>query len=476
MRATAEPVEGNKVRLSVEVDETEVDKVLDEAVRTLSRQARIPGFRPGKVPRRVLEARMGGAVALRTEALREALPDFYARAVADAEIDPITSPEIDITAGQESGALAFDALVEVRPLVSVPGYAGLVVTVPSPAVADAEIDAQIDRMREQDGELVVVSRPAIDKDHVTIDLHGTGPGGEEAINVEDFLYEVGSGTVVDQLDVELRGAKVGDVLTFSAPVPNGPELSFRLLVKEVQEKHLPAVTDEWAAESSEFDTLDGLRADLATRIGRVKALQSEMALRDNAVGALVELVDDEQVPEVLVDEEVQQRLHDLGHRLEQQRLGLQQFLEATGRTGDQLVDELRQDARRAVKADLALRAVAEAEELDVTDAELDAELDAMAERMETTAEALRHQLDHAGRMGAVRSEQRKAKALTWLLDHVELVDEEGNPVSREDLRAGLGVTGDQGTNEQGANDDDPGDDTSDDDPDDGADEENEGEA
>src|SRR5271165_6569250 len=122
MRATAEPVEGNKVRLSVEVDETEVDKVLDEAVRTLSRQARIPGFRPGKVPRRVLEARMGGAVALRTEALREALPDFYARAVADAEIDPITSPEIDITAGQESGALAFDALVEVRPLVSVPGY------------------------------------------------------------------------------------------------------------------------------------------------------------------------------------------------------------------------------------------------------------------------------------------------------------------------------------------------------------------
>src|SRR5579863_4706144 len=123
MRATSEAVEGNKVRLSVEVDEAEVDSVLTEAIRTLSRQARVPGFRPGKVPRQVLEARMGGAVGLRAEALREAIPDFYARALSETEVDPIAPPEIDITAGEEKGPLTFDALVEVRPLVAIPGYA-----------------------------------------------------------------------------------------------------------------------------------------------------------------------------------------------------------------------------------------------------------------------------------------------------------------------------------------------------------------
>src|SRR5487761_723235 len=181
MRATSETVEGNKVRLSVEVEEEEVDKVLDEAIRTLSRQARIPGFRPGKVPRRVLEARMGGAVALRAEALREAIPDFYARALSETEVDPISQPDIDITAGEESGALSFDALVEVRPTVAIPGYAGLKVTIPSPTVADADVDAQVDRMRETAAELVEVDRPAGDGDNVTVDLHGTDASGDEVV-------------------------------------------------------------------------------------------------------------------------------------------------------------------------------------------------------------------------------------------------------------------------------------------------------
>jgi trigger factor len=453
MRATAEPVEGNKVKLSVEVEETEVDKVLDEAVRTLSRQVRVPGFRPGKVPRRVLEARMGGAVALRTEALREALPDFYARAVVDSEIDPITSPEIDITGGEESGPVSFDAVVEVRPVISVPGYAGLQVTVPSPLVTEAEVDAQVDRLRDQEAELVVVDRPAIDGDHVTIDVHGTDASGTEVVGVDDFVYEVGSASVVPELDAELRGATVGRVLAFSATPPGGQEIAFRVLVKEVQEKHLPEVTDDWAAENSDFETVEALRADLSTRIGRMKVVQTQLARRDNTVGALVELVDDEVVPDVLVDQELGERVHDLGHRLEQQRITLEQFLTVTGRGEEDLLEEIRVDARRAVKADLALRAVAEAEDLQVSPEEFEAELAAMAERMSTTVEALRHQLDHAGRTGAVRSEQRKAKALTWLLDHVELVDENGTPVSREDLETDQGVEGeatDDTTGEVGA--------------------------
>jgi trigger factor len=436
MRATAEPMEGNLVRLSVEIDEPEFDRAVGDVVRTLAGQVRVPGFRPGKVPRKVLEARMGGAGALRAEALRESLPDFYARAVVDTELDPIAQPEIDITAGEDKGAVSFDAVVQVRPLVAIPGYDGLQVTLPGLAVKDEEVQQQIDRLRENDAELETVDRPAIDGDLVTIDLHGSDATGAEVVGVDDYLYEVGSGTVVPELDAELHGTKPGSIVAFDAANPNEPDatVAFRVLVKEVKVKKLPETTDEWAAESSEFSTIDELRADLEDRIGRVKLMQSQMALRQNALEALSALVSDDDVPEVLVDAEVNERLHDLQHRLEAQKLGLAEYFQATGTSPDELLSSVRADAQGAVKADLALRALVEAEELTLSEDELTAEIGTMAERMGTTATELRRQLDTAGRTGAVRSELRKGKALEWLLDHVELFDEDGNPMSRDDLR------------------------------------------
>jgi trigger factor len=436
MRATTEPLEGNLVRLSVEIDEPEFDRALVGVVKTLASQVRVPGFRPGKVPRKVLEARMGGAGALRAEALRESLPDFYARAVVDSEIDPIASPEIDITAGEESGGVSFDAVVQVRPVVSIPGYDGLQVTLPGLRVSDEDIDGQVNRLRENDAELESVGRPATDGDLVSIDLHGSDGSGAEVVGIDDYLYEVGSGTITPELDVELRGAKTGDILAFTSPAPGNEDeiISFRVLVKDVKVKKLPEPTDEWAAESSEFATVAELRADISDRMARVKLVQSQMALREKTVEAVAGLVDDGDVPEVLVDSEVNERLHDLQHRLEAQKLGLGEYLQATGRTPDDLLAAVRVDAQRAVKADLALRALAEAEDLAVSDDELDTEIATMAQRMETSAAALRRQLDTAGRTVAVRSELRKGKALQWLLDHVELFDEEGNPMSRDDLK------------------------------------------
>jgi trigger factor len=439
MRATTEVVEGSKVRLSVQVDESEVDRALEQTVRKLSREIRVPGFRPGKVPRQVLEARLGGSGSLRAEALRDALPEFYARAVVEAEIDPIDSPEIDITAGEESGAIEFDALVQVRPIVAIPGYAGLQVTIPTLAVADKDVDAQVDRLRENDGELVEVSRKAKDKDNVTINLHVKSAAGEEVVAADDFLYEVGTGSVAPELDDQLRGAKAGDVLAFNAPIPGRSDevLGFSVLVKDVKEKRLPEPTDEWVAENSEFSSLDELRSDVSERIKQMRLIEARIAWRENSVSALVELVDDDDVPAVLIDEELRRRVHDLGHRLEEQGLSIDQFLAATGRDAESFLGELRVDALRGVKADLALRALAEAEELHVDDAELDEQITASAERMQIDPEELRTQLDRNGRMGEVRSEQRKAKALTWLLDHVQLVDEEGNPASRDELRVDM---------------------------------------
>jgi trigger factor len=388
---------------------------------------------------------MGGAAALRAEALREALPDFYSRAIQDAEVDPIAPPQIDITAGEESGPVSFDAVVQVRPVVSIAGYDGLVVEVPSTEVSEEEVQAQLDRMRENDGELITAERKTVTGDYATIDLHATDPEGKELIGVDDYLYEVGTGTVVPELDEQLSGARAGEVLAFTTTIPDGTEVSFRVLVKLVQWKKLPDATDEWAKENSEFETAAELRDQIRGRIERVKILQSQLAVRDKTLEALVELVDDEEVPEILIEAEVRERIHDLQHRLEQQHVGIEQFLEATGRTADGLVASLREESLRAVKGDLALRALGEAEEIVVSEEELNAEIATMAERMKTDPDKLRSQLDHGGRTAAVRSELRKMQALSWLIDHVELVDEQGKPVSREGLTlAGGDVEGGEG--------------------------------
>lgn len=433
MRATAAPEAGNLVRLSVEIDEGEVDEALEDVVRRLTRNVRVPGFRPGKVPRRVIEARMGGAAALRGEALREALPEFYARAVVDTELDPIDQPEIDITGGDESGPVSFDALVSVRPTVAVPGYQGLVVTVPNLEVSEEEVRAQLDRLRATSGELMEISRPVRDGDQVTIDVHGAVDAEGKSVEANDFLYEVGSGTAVPGLDDELRGARVGDILSFEAPAgASGLSGAIRVLVKETKELVLPEVTDEWAKETSEFETVAELEADIAERLRERRVLEVRLARQQGAMSALVELVTEE-IPESLVITEMRERIHDLEHRLEQQGVTLGQFLAATNQSETEFSQELRAGALQSVKADLALRAVADAEGIEVSDEELESELAAMGERLSLSADAVRERLDRSGRLAAVRSDRRKMRAADWLIDQVELIDENGDPVSRDEL-------------------------------------------
>jgi trigger factor len=435
VRTNVETLEGNKVKVSVEVDEQEFEKALDAAFRKISREVRIPGFRPGKVPRRVLEAKIGSDVA-RQEALRDSLPDYYARAVQDNLIDVIAPPEIDITAGEEAGGVTFDAVVEVRPRITVPGYGNLRVTVPSPAVADEEVDAQIDRLRDQSGELRTVERPARDGDHASIDIQGSVAGEPmPGLTADDYLYEVGSASVVPEVDGELRGAKVGDILQFTAahPDPDEGEITFRVLVKEIKEKVLPEPSDEWANEVSEFDTLAELRDDILNRLSAIKRVQAQLALRQNVVDALIELVDID-APEPLVAGEVERRAHDLVHRLQAQGASVEQYLEATGRTAEELTGELRERAAEAVKADLALRAVAEAEGIEPGDSDVDAEIARLAERADVKAAELRRQLERAEQLQAVRSDLKKTQALEWLVEHCEIVDEQGNPVDRSALQ------------------------------------------
>jgi trigger factor len=432
VKSSVEALEGNKVKLSVEVEQAELDKAIDGAFRRIAHEVKIPGFRPGKAPRRILEARLGTDVA-RQEALREALPEWYAQAVQDNDVDVIAPPEIDITAGQEEGEVAFDAVVEVRPKINVAGYDSLRVTIPSPIVADDDVDAQVERLRSQFGELHTVDRPAQVGDHVSIDIAGSiHDEPVEGLTADDYLYEVGSASIVPEMDEHLRNAKVGDILVFDAEHPDPDEehaISFRILVKEIKEKVLPELDDEWANEASEFDTVDELREDFRTRLAAVKRVQSQLSLRQGVVDALVQLVDDEP-PAALVSAELDRRVRDLVHRLSHQGATIEQYLMATGKNPDEFTEELKEQATGAVKADLALRAVIEAEGITADDDEVDAEIERLAQQVEQKPEKLRKELERGGQIEAVRSDVTRGKALEWLADHAEAVDEDGNVIDR----------------------------------------------
>jgi trigger factor len=428
MKALVEPLEGNKVKLSVEVDEQEFEQAIEAAFRKIAQEVRIPGFRPGKAPRRVLEARLGKEAG-RAEALRDALPDYYARAVRDHDVDAIAAPEIDITQGEEDGPVTFDAIVEVRPHLHLAGYSGLKVEVPNPEVTEEEISTQIDRLRRNFGELKETDSPAEDGFHLTIDIRGTRDGAEvSALSTDDFVYELGSGSVLPELDEQLQGVTKGETRTFEAELPDGT-VSLEVAVKDVKENVLPEVTDEWAGEASEFETVEELRADIVKRSSLMKKVQASMALRNGTVDALVQLVDID-APQPLVDAEVERQAHELGHRLEAQGATFQQYLEATGRTQEQLVAELREAAVPAVKADLALRSVAEAEGLEPTEDDLVGEVARLADSYQMQPGQLLLQLQRNEQLPAVRSDLKKSKALEWLVEHVEVVDSDGQPVDR----------------------------------------------
>jgi trigger factor len=433
LKTSVEPLEGNKVRLKVGVPAIEFEKAIDAAFRKLAQEVKVPGFRPGKAPRRLLEARFGTEVA-REQALRDSLPDFYAQAVEVEDIDVIAAPEIDITAGEDEGDVEFDAVVEVRPVVELQGYDALTVEIPNPAVPDEAVDAQVDALRERFADLEESNAPLTDGNYAQIDIKGyVHDDVIDALTATDFLYEVGSGQLVPELDVELRGKRAGDILKFNAVLDerfgerSGQEVGFQVLVKEAKRKVLPAADDEWASEASEFDTIEELRGDVRRRLELVGKVQGQMALRDKVLEAVAGLVDIE-VPEALVNQELRGRVEDLAHRLSHQGATVEQYLAATGQDQAEFLAGLTEGATAAVKADLALRAVVAQEAIEASDEDVDAEIARLAERVGQKPDKLRRDLGKRGGLEAVRSDLARGKALQFLVDHATAVDEDGNPV------------------------------------------------
>ena len=436
----------NKVKLHVVVPAPEFERAIDAAFRKLAREVRIPGFRPGKAPRRLLEARLGSEMA-REQALQDALPEYYVDAVNEHDVDVIAPPEIQITAGQQDGDVEFDAVVEIRPQVKLLGYDELRVELPFQPVADEDVDKQVDALRERFADLADSEFPLVDDAYATIDVAGTIDGeAVEGLTVSDFLYRVGSAMVVDELDDQLRGTKPGAILEFTSTLPDrfgelsGKEVKFRVMVKEAKQKVLPELNDEWVAEASEFETVEELRADIRKRLETMQRLQAQMTLRDKVLEAAADLVPVE-APATLVDTETRRRIEDLAHRLSHQGASLEQYIEMTGQEPGAFVDEIKVGAARAVLADLALRAVVAQEEVTASDEELDAEVIRLAERNEQKPAKVRRELERSGALEAVRSDIARGKALEFLVEHATVVDENGNEldltVPDADLPAGI---------------------------------------
>ena len=435
MKSTIEPAEGYKVKLSVVVEESELDPALANAWRQIGREISIPGFRSGKVPRKVLEQRVEPGYA-RAEAIREAVPTFYLDALREHDVDVIAQPEIDITAGEDSGNITFDATVEIRPEVTVTGYESITVTVPSPHPSDDDIADQIDRLRGNYGEMVEVERPAATGDYVTIDISGTRDGEElDGLVAEDYSYEVGSSSIVPALDDQLRGLKPGETVEFESPHPDPDEtepVTFSVTVHGIKERALPELSDEWVAEATEFATVDELRDDVIKRLSGVRRAQASMAVQSKIGEAIAELVTDE-VPESLAGVEMRARLEDLVTRLASQGIGIEQYLQVTGTEPQAFTDDLRETALQACKVDLALRAIAVAESLTPADEDLAEEFERIGAQVDLDAEQVRQRLIENDQMLAVRADIGNRAALRWLTERVQILDESGTPVNRDEL-------------------------------------------
>jgi trigger factor len=430
MDTSVETLEANKVKLHIAVTEAEFEPAIDAAFRKLAHEVRIPGFRPGKAPRRLLEARFGSEVG-REQALKDGLPGFYADAVVSEDLDVIAPPEIEITAGEESGPVEFDAVVETRPVVQLSGYEGLRVELDFTPVDDEAVDRQIDQLRDRFADLTDSDDPLVDGNYASMDLNATIDGEPvDALTASDLLYEVGSGGLVPALDDALRGAGPGAVLEFTDVLPErfgdqaGTDVAFRALVKDAKRKVLPELTDEWVAENTDAETVDALREESRRRIDLFGKLQAQMAMRDRVLDEVAALVTIEP-PEALVAQELESRLHDLMHRIEAQGMSIGQWLAVTGQDQTEFLDQMRGGAGKAVLADLALRAIVAQEGIEATDEELDAEIGRLAERTGEKPQKVRRDLDRRGLLEAVRSDIARGKALQFVVDAAIALDSTG---------------------------------------------------
>lgn len=436
MKSTVEQLSPTRVKINVEVPFDELKPDFDRAYKKIARQVQIPGFRPGKAPARVLEQRLGRSVVLE-EVVSEAVPAKYAEAVSSGEVHPLGRPEIEVTKLEDGDLLAFTAEVDVRPTIVIPPLNELAVSVDEITVTDAEVDEQLDGLRSRFGTFNTVQRPVQRGDFVVLDLTGSVDGKPvKELATKELSYEIGSGELFKGVDEALIGATQGDQRVVSTVLAAGEhagrEAEVTITIREVRERELPVADDEFAQLASEFDTLEELRADMRKRLTRVKAMQQATQARDKLLKALLATTE-VPLPPAVVEAEFELRKHDALHAFNHDQGRFEQWLKLRGRTAEEFEADLRKGARETVKTQLLLDAIADAENLSVTDAELGERLVYQAQRYGISPNEYAQKAHKSGELGALYADVRRGKALVSVLRQATVTDTAGKPVDIEAL-------------------------------------------
>ncbi|CRK55387.1 Cell division trigger factor [Alloactinosynnema sp. L-07] len=436
MKSTVEHLSPTRVRINVEVPFDELKPNFDRAYRKLASQVRIPGFRPGKAPARVIESRVGRAPIL-DEVINEAIPAKYMEALTASEIKALGQPDIEVTKLEDGDHLAFTAEVDVRPDITIPAYGEFAVTVDDLELADAEVDEQLDELRARFGTLTGAERPVENGDFVSIDLAATVDGEDvEEAKTSGLSYEVGSGELIEGIDEALIGASAGETKNFPTTLVAGEyagkEADVAVTVQSVKVRELPEADDDFAQLASEFDTIEELRADLRERLTRVKKMQQGVQARDKVLEALLETVE-VPLPEKVVEAEVESRQHDAVHSFDHDQDKLNEFLATQDQTREDFDAEVRADAEKAVKTQLILDSIAENEQVQVNDGELTERIIYQAQRFGVSPDEYVQRAQQSGQLGAIFADVRRGKALASVVRQAAVTDSSGNKVDLEEL-------------------------------------------
>jgi len=447
VKSTVEHLNPTRVKLTVEVPFDELKPHFDKAYGVLGGQVRIPGFRPGKVPARILDARLGRGAIL-SEVVNEAVPAKYGEAVTEANLTVLGQPDIEVTRIDDGDALAFTAEVDVRPEITLPDLSAVSVTVDDVEVTEADIDEQVEALRDRFAATTPVERAAADGDLVSIDLNAAVDGEilDEA-TTEGLTYRVGAGDLVDGIDEAVTGLAAGESATFTTVLVAGGfagrEAEVTVTVQSVSERALPDVDDDFAQLASEFDTVEELRADLAEKILRVKNRTQAADARDKVLEALIE-VTDIPTPESIVDAEFKSREHDAVHAFDHDEDALTAQVISQGQTREEFDAELRETAVKSIKVQLLLDALAEANQVGVSQEEFAERVLFNSQRQGLQPEEYFSRLQKGNQLAAVFGEVRRGKALAGAVELATVTNTSGEVL---DVAALFGIEADVETAE-----------------------------
>jgi trigger factor len=430
VKTDVEELSPTRVKLTVEVPFDELKTNLDHAYREVARQVRIPGFRPGRVPPRVIDQRVGRGAVLE-QAVNEAVPELYGKALQEHEVFALGQPELEITKLDDGKELAFTAEVDRRPAFDLPDFDGLPVTVEDADVTPDQVEEYLGSLRERFASLKGVDRPVADGDFVSIDLSASVDGEPvEDAQASGISYEVGTGTMLDGLDEALAGMSAEESKTFTTELAGGTlagmSADVQVKVNSVKVKELPVLDDEFAQSASEFDTIGELRAGTRKQLEQMRRAGQAGQARERTLDAILQQVD-MPLPEKVVESEVEGRKQSLQSRLQRAGMTLDAYLEGSGQSAEELEVEFANEARRSVKAGFILDKVAVDEELGIETDELNAYLTEQAYRMGVPPEQLAQQLDQ-NQINAMAADVLRSKALTLITERAKVTDETGRTV------------------------------------------------